>query len=220
MRLRKKHNLESRLQQAAALMLPAVEAGAPPLYSGCNDKPLHVEIGCGKGAFVCALAAMHPDIDFVAIERDPNVAITAVERAMRDGLENVRFFIGNADNMPALFSARSVARIYLNFSDPWHKKRHYKRRLTYRTWLQMYLTLLQDDGEIRFKTDNRPLYEFSLGEFDSCMQRTFTTEDLHASELAPGNVMTEYEQLFSAKGNPIYAILARKLPPEEEPSGK
>lgn len=210
MRLRKKHNLEARLEQGASVILDAPQKGAVKHAFLNPAAALHVEIGCGKGNFICTLAQRNPDVNFVAIERDRNVALAAIERVIAQEIPNVRFLVGNAIKMPDIFAEHEIARLYLNFSDPWHKKRHAKRRLTYRTWLQMYLTLLEDDGEIWFKTDNAPLYEFSLEEFDSCMERFFTTEDLHNSEVAADNIMTEYETAFSTKGFPIYAIRARK----------
>lgn len=212
MRPRKKMNLTSRLEACAPVILQEPEALKGHIHEQFSnpDAPLHLEIGCGKGQFICELAARHPNVNFVAMEREENVAINATERAMHLGIHNVRFIIDDAEKLPELFAPGQLAQIYINFCDPWHKRRQYKRRLTYRGNLTIYKILLCDGGELHFKSDNEPLYRFSLFEFAAAMPAYFTTEDLHESAYASENIMTEYETHFSGLGQPIFSIRAKK----------
>lgn len=212
MRPRKKPNLNPRLTACQAVILsdPAAHKGEIRACFPNPNAPLHLEIGCGKGQFICALAAKHPEINFIAMEREENIAVIAVERATQLNLPNLRFMIEDAQRLADIFLPAELFCIYINFCDPWHKRRQYKRRLTYRGRLEVYKVLLCDGGEVRFKSDNEPLYRFSLGEFSAAMPACFTTEDLHQSEFAQDNIMTEYEARFSALGQPIYSIHAQK----------
>lgn len=212
MRPRKKPNLAPRLAACAPVIIqdPEGKKGRIREQFVNPGAPLHLELGCGKGAFICELAALHPDVNFVAMEKEPNVAVIATERAMAAQPPNLRFILGDADRLPGIFTPGEVSRIYINFCDPWHKHRQFKRRLTYRDRLAVYNTLLSDGGEVWFKTDNYMLYHFSTFEFDACMERYFTTTDLQRSEYADDNIMTEYERYFSDLGQPIYSIRARK----------
>lgn len=232
MRPRKKVHLEPRLEACASIMIhpPVMEApegstfreAALSLLPGFwireafpnPDAPLHLEIGCGKGQFICALAALHPEINFVAMEREANVAVITAERIFRADppLPNLRLLMEDAERLPQFFSAGELERIYINFCDPWHKHRQFKKRLTYRERLKAYERLLIPGGEIHFKTDNYMLYHFSTFEFEAVMPPYFQTTDLHHSDYAPGNLMTEYETYFSGLGQPIYAIRAKKAP--------
>lgn len=212
MRARKKPNLRPRLEACDTLVIHE-----PEKYKGQirkrfvnTDAPLHLEIGCGKGQFVCEMAQRNPDVNFIAMEREENVAVMAVEGALRLELSNVLFILGDAENLPCIFEPEEIARIYINFCDPWHKSHQFRRRLTYRGRLEVYRKLLAQGGDLWFKTDNQPLFRFSKFEFAAAMPAYFITEDLHNSEYAEGNVMTEYETRFTALGQPIYSIRAAK----------
>lgn len=211
MRPRKKENLAPRLAACEALMLPDVETQNAAAAFANPQVELHLEIGCGKGGFICETAAANPQINFIAMEREANVIVSAMELAVRRELQNVRFVLDDADKcLDRLFAPESLACIYINFCDPWHKKRHAKRRLTHHNRLTIYRGLLCPGGELRFKSDNEPLYRFSLPEFEQAFPAYFTTEDLHASIYAAENIMTEYERRFSDLGQPIYSIRAKK----------
>lgn len=212
MRPRKKPNLIPRLEACQSVIISDPLSVKQQLRAqfGNPGAPLHLEIGCGKGQFICELAARYPEENFLAMEREENVAVSATERAMHLGVKNVRFLIADADLLPALIVPEELKRVYVNFCDPWLKSGQHKRRLTYRKRLEIYKTLLAPGGELWFKTDNEPLYRFSCFEFSHAFPAYFTTEDLHGSEYASGNIMTEYETHFSALGQPIYSIRARK----------
>ena len=178
-----------------------------------EDIPVWLEIGCGKGAFACGTAAAVPEVNMIAMERVADVACLALEKAMRakdTRPDNLRFLIGNAENLPEWLPAHCLDTVYLNFSDPWPKSGYKKRRLTHRGFLEKYRELLVPGGMLKFKTDNHDLFFFSLEEFEACgLEIVWKTEDLHASELAESNVMTEYEANFSSKGMPIYSAHVR-----------
>ena len=170
-----------------------------------NDHPIHIEIGMGKGRFLMDLAALHPEINYIGIERYTSVLLRAVQKMDTLQLPNVHFLCEDAAKLPEIFAPEEVDRIYLNFSDPWPKDRHAKRRLESRQFLARYNQILKKDGTIEFKTDNRALFDFALEEVEAAgwtlKEKTF---DLHAdARLNEGNVMTEYEERFSAQGNPI-----------------
>lgn len=169
-----------------------------------NDNPIHIEIGMGKGRFIMGMAKLHPDINYVGIERQKSVIFRAVEKIDADPLPNVRLIMCDAEELPMIFEKDEVDRIYLNFSDPWPKDRHANRRLTSHIFLDIYKKFLKADGVVAFKTDNRPLFDWSLiSVVDSGWKTKDVTFDLHNSEYMEGNVMTEYEERFSAMGNPI-----------------
>ena len=227
MRPRKKTNLAPRLAACAPVIIADVneKKGRLTELFASPQAPLRLELGCGKGRFACELAMRHPDINFIAVERELNVAVIAAERAMRGGLSaeqadtaekplaalpNLRFLLGDADELLPLFDEDSIDRLYINFCDPWHKRRQYKNRLTYRERLTAYRRILRTGGELHFKTDNYMLYHFSIFEFAAAFPAYFSTTDLHQSEHAAENCMTEYEEYFSRLGQPIYSIRARK----------
>lgn len=180
------------------------------------DRPLHVEIGTGKGQFISQMAAMHPDINYVGIERQMGVLYYAGKKTAeaKPPLSNVRLLLVDAQEIEDLFAPGEVDCFYLNFSDPWPKARHYKRRLTYRGYLSRYAKILKKDGEVRFKTDNTGLFAFSIGEFSQSKWRiTSCTFNLHAHPVS-GDAQTEYEEKFSRKGNHICRLTA--MTPEME----
>jgi len=169
-----------------------------------NNHPLHIEVGTGKGQFIVGMAKKNPEINFIGIELQESVIVSALDRLIEAELPNVKLLNINANDLENYFDKNEVSRIYLNFSDPWPKKRHEKRRLTYQSFLKIYENILIDGGEIHFKTDNRGLFEYSLVSFSHYgLTLNFVSLDLHQSEFED-NIMTEYEEKFSKKGNPIY----------------
>ena len=175
-----------------------------------NDNPVRIEIGMGKGRFVSTLAQLNPDINYVGIEKYSSVLLRAVEKQDELNLPNLRFIRMDAEPITEVFDRGEVDRIYLNFSDPWPKDRHAKRRLTSRQFFERYNIILKKDGQVEFKTDNRPLFDFSVEEVkEAGWQLRAVTYDLHNdAKLCEGNVMTEYEERFSAAGNPICKLIA------------
>ena len=171
--------------------------------------PLSVEIGMGKGQFLVTLAGQHPEQDFVGIEKYSSVLIRAVEKQEELALPNLRLLRLDAELLEEVFAPGEVDRIYLNFSDPWPKERHAKRRLTSPDYLARYRRVLAEGGQVEFKTDNTDLFSWSLGTIESEGWRILAcTRDLHHDpELVRGNVMTEYEARFSAQGNPICKVI-------------
>lgn len=169
-----------------------------------NNNPIHIEIGTGKGQFITGMALRNPDINYIAIEVSKNVLVNALEKVIEKEIPNIKLMLVDAENLPTIFTDGEVALVYLNFSDPWPKSRHVKRRLTYKSFLNLYKQILPSNGEIHFKTDNRGLFEYSLVSFNQYgMDFKFISLDLHNSDYE-GNIMTEYEAKFSSKGNPIY----------------
>lgn len=170
-----------------------------------SDAPLHVEIGMGKGRFLMDMARLHPEISYIGIEKYSSVLLRAIQKMQEDPLPNVKFIRMDAEEIEAVFGEGEVDRIYLNFSDPWPKDRHAKRRLESRQFLKRYDRILKKDGQIEFKTDNRELFAFALEELPEAGWRAkAVTWDLHGDPaMNEGNVMTEYEERFSSLGNPI-----------------
>jgi len=174
-----------------------------------NDREIHVEIGMGKGRFIMELAKMNPHINYIGIEKYSSVLLRALEKRDETELSNLYFIRFDAEYLNDIFGPEELSRVYLNFSDPWPKDRHAKRRLTSKEFLGRYDKCLKKEGEVIFKTDNRPLFEFSLEEVKLAgWELREVTFDLHHSEYAEGNVMTEYEERFSALGNPIHRLVA------------
>ena len=180
-----------------------------------NDHPIHIEIGMGKGQFLLTLAKQNPNINYIGIERYSSVLLRALEKFDTEEfmeLQNIRFICMDAFELPEVFSLGEVAKIYLNFSDPWPKSRHANRRLTSTRFFGQYHKVLEKDGVVEFKTDNRPLFEFSLEQVEEAGWRLLAhTFDLHHDEaMNEGNVMTEYEEKFSSMGNPIHKLIATR----------
>lgn len=180
-----------------------------------NDHPIHIEVGMGKGRFLMDMAKLHPEVNYVGIEMYDSVLLRALQKReeyeQNEGtLTNLYFMCVDARLLPEIFEKGEVKKIYLNFSDPWPKARHAKRRLTSRQFLERYDQILVPEGSVEFKTDNRDLFEFSLEEVkEAGWTLEASTFDLHHDEeLLKGNVMTEYEEKFSSMGNPIHKLIA------------
>ena len=183
-----------------------------------KEQPLHIEIGMGKGQFLLTLAAKNPQINYIGIERYSSVLLRAVEKFQELEAEgkapaNIRFICMDANDLPTVFAPAEVSRIYLNFSDPWPKARHARRRLTSPEFFARYDKLLVQDGQVEFKTDNRDLFDFSvesLGESET-WGISECTYDLHHDEIMNvGNIMTEYEEKFSSMDHPICKLIAKR----------
>lgn len=174
-----------------------------------NDNPIHIEIGMGKGRFIMQLAEDNPDINYVGIEKYSTVLLRAIQKMEAKELPNLVFIRMDAEELCEVFGEKEVDRIYLNFSDPWPKDRHAKRRLESREFLARYNMCLKKDGVIEFKTDNRMLFDFAVEEVrEAGWKMKKITYDLHKDEkMMIGNVMTEYEEKFSSMGNPIYKYI-------------
>ena len=175
-----------------------------------NDNPIHIEVGMGKGKFIMELARRNPDINYIGIEKYSSVLVRAIEKRQEEPEMNNLFFIRmDAENICNFFEKDEIDRIYLNFSDPWPKDRHAKRRLTSKEFFKRYDQILVPEGRVFFKTDNRPLFDFSVEQVpEAGWKLENVTYDLHHSEYAEGNIMTEYETKFSAMGTPINRLVA------------
>ncbi len=171
-----------------------------------NEQPVHVEAGMGKGKFIHTMAKEHPTVNYVGIEKYSSVLLRAVSRMEQEELPNLKFLRMDAEDIGKVFGPGEADRIYLNFSDPWPKDRHAKRRLPSREFLARFARMLKPEGRLEFKTDNQALFDFALEELEAspAWRLESCTRDLHADEeMMRGNVMTEYEEKFSAMGNPI-----------------
>ena len=177
-----------------------------------NNNPIRIEIGMGKGRFITQLALENPDINYVGIEKYSSVLIRAIEKCQDIEVPNLRFIRMEAEYICDVFNKEEVDRIYLNFSDPWPKDRHAKRRLTSKQFFERYDNILKKDGVVEFKTDNDLLFQFSLEQVpEAGWNLVAQTWDLHNdSEMVKGNVMTEYESKFSQMGNPIHKLVANR----------
>ena len=222
MRMRKKKNLIPRMDRCAPCHVRDGFAlrgrWREALMPGARE--VHVELGCGKGRFTAGTAAEHPDVLFIAIEKVPDALVVAMERAMDLGLKNVFFVVGDAALLPDYFAPDEVDRVYINFCDPWPSNRHAKRRLTHRDFLLHYRSVLKEGGEIQFKTDNAPLFAFSLMQFPKAGYRLEqVTRDLHAQGIQ--GIMTDYEEKFHNLGTKINRCVGVKeaLPPAAQDSG-
>lgn len=174
-----------------------------------RQQPIHIEVGSGMGKFITTLAQQNPHINYVAIERDKNVMIRVLDKVREHNLTNIKLLCNDAVILTDYFRQGEVDRIYLNFSDPWPKKRHAKRRLTYRSFLALYQQILSEDGELHFKTDNRGLFAYSL-ESMSQFGMYFTKINLNLHQEDEGdNIPTEYEHKFAEKGSRIYRMEAK-----------
>lgn len=173
-----------------------------------NNYPIHVEVGSGKGAFISGMAKAHPKINYIGIDIQKSVLSYALDKVLATDVPNIKLLWVDGSDLTNYFENGEIDRLYLNFSDPWPKKRHEKRRLTYKSFLDTFKWILPDHGEIHFKTDNRGLFEYSLVSFSQYgMKLNSVWLDLHASDFED-NVMTEYEQKFANKGQVIYRVEA------------
>ena len=208
MRLRNIPRAEGTIQShQAAIKRPEDQKGCWKQVFG-NENPIYIEIGMGKGRFLLNMAKQYPNVNFIGIERYSSVLLRALEKYDTEEfqeLTNIRFVCMDAKELSEVFAKGEVERIYLNFSDPWPKDRHAKRRLTSEGFLNLYHTILNPDGYIQFKTDNRDLFDFSVetAENSPIWNIKELTYDLHHSEFLQGNIMTEYESKFVAEGKPI-----------------
>ena len=241
MRMKKKKHGSERLNLLSALMVTDIKEfyeKRNEIFG--NDKPLRIEIGCGKGDFVCGKSEQESEYNYLAIEKIADVCTLAVENyAVKKGLGslapnggwqkpngeiyrlgevvpfdgeelgNVRFMVGDAKELLVNLPDNAVDAVYVNFCDPWSKKGHTKRRLTYIEFLKMYSRVLKPDGKLYFKTDNRPLFDFAVEQLEPAGWRALEiTYDLHHDEkMMQGNIMTEYEEKFSSIGNPIHKYI-------------
>lgn len=220
MRMRRKKNLESRLESCGDYLyiieasdknfLTAIEKKNYFDYGAIfgNGNPVHMEIGCGKGQFACEIAKRNPDINYIAVEKSANVIVPAVEKAMKAGLRNILFVKGTAEYLPCFIPDGSIERLYLNFSCPFPKKKYANHRLTNKSFLKLYDMMLAPGAEIHQKTDNMHFFEYSI---EQLSDYGFTVKnislDLHSSNFE-GNIVTEYEKRFSDLGQPIYRLEA------------
>lgn len=192
---------------------PKLSKGAWSQVFG-NDHPVHIEVGMGKGQFITELARRNPGINYIGIERYTSVLYRALQKreALEEELPNLFYLCIDAKELPEIFAKGEVGRIYLNFSDPWPKERHARRRLTSREFLARYEEILAAEGLVEFKTDNRGLFDFSLEEVKECgWELLVCTYDLHHDkELMADNIMTEYEYKFSNLRNPIHKLVIKK----------
>ncbi|MBA1325196.1 tRNA (guanosine(46)-N7)-methyltransferase TrmB [Enterococcus faecium] len=174
-----------------------------------NDHPIHIEIGMRKGQFITGMAKAHPEINYIGVEMQVSVVSIALDKLIEQPLPNLKLLHVDGSALTEYFADSEVDQIYLNFSDPWPKKRHEKRRLTYKTFLAVDEQILRPNGEIHFKTDNQGLFEYSLASFSQYgMILKQVWLDLHQSQFE-GNIMTEYEEKFSSKGQRIYRVEAQ-----------
>ncbi len=212
MRLRKVKNARERLMVDNNKYF----INEPENYKGkwnelfSNNNPLHIEIGCGKGQFMSTLAKLNPDINYIAIEKFDSVLLRCLEKIINDDIPNLKIAVMDAAVLGTYFADDEVDRIYLNFSDPWPKSHHAKRRLTSPLFLDLYKHVLKDEGEIHFKTDNRGLFEYSLESFNNNgFKLSHISLDLHKdTEKYPDNITTEFEDKWSKLG-PIYRLEAK-----------
>lgn len=201
-----------------AIAESAMSVNEPSIYKGRwnevfgNDNPIRIEIGMGKGKFITQLAKENPDINYIGIEKYSSVLIRAIEKCEEIEVNNLRFIRMEAEYICDVFAEGEIDRIYLNFSDPWPKDRHAKRRLTSKQFFDRYNVILQKEGIVEFKTDNDLLFAFSLEQVpEAGWKIEAQTWDLHNNEeMNQGNVMTEYESKFSAMGNPIHKLIASR----------
>ncbi len=205
MRMRRKKHREERMEACSHLIIDDISVYKNDIGKVFGDgKPLHMEIGCGKGKFITETAALNPDINYIAVEKISDVIVLALEKVKAAGLTNVKFVRGDAGIFDGFDTKTKCERIYINFCDPWKKSGYAKRRLTHANFLKIYQKLLGPNGEVHFKTDNQALFEFSLNSFsDYGLRLKNITLDLHGSGFE-GNVMTEYETNFVNQGMPIY----------------
>ena len=220
MRMRRMKNLDSRMAACDALRIKAPETlkgNWRSLKPGCAA--LWVEVGCGKGKFTAETAQANPDVLLIAVERCREAMVVAMEKAREMGLTNVYYIDMDVEKIEEIFAGFEIDRLFINFPDPWPRKKNAKRRLTYRTFLDKYCRVIREGGEIHYKTDNAPLFEFSVEEFAACgLEVRNLTRNLHENGIV--GLMTGSEETFHALGTPINRceVVCKPflLPPEEK----
>lgn len=200
MRMRKKKNLLPRMEQCSSCWIKKPEALRGNWSTLMPElTAIHLELGCGKGRFTCGMAARNPEILFIAIERVPDAMVISMERVKAEGLSNVFFIDGDAENLSDYFAQNEIDQIYINFCDPWPGQRHARRRLTHENFLKSYRSVLKENGQVHFKTDNKDLFEFSLFQFPKAgFLLSEVTRNLHEDGIQ--GVMTDYEEKFHNQG--------------------
>ncbi|MBN2259397.1 MAG: tRNA (guanosine(46)-N7)-methyltransferase TrmB [Clostridiales bacterium] len=208
MRLRKEQGVLEKLMEYKELMIFRKETERLDLRKIFMDElPVKAEFGTGKGQFIVEMAKRNPEINFIGVELRDQVLLKAVKKASDENIKNVKFLIADVNEIDAIFEENSLDGLYLNFSDPWPKKRHYKRRLTYRDFIRKYDFILKDDSWIEFKTDNLLLFQFTLNELaDLKLPMRKISLDVHLDSRFEDNIMTEYEDKFSRNGNKIMSV--------------
>lgn len=211
MRMRKKKHTDKRIAACSELLIENPQDMCGTWHTAFkNNYPIYLEIGCGKGDFVCGMAKKFPNINFVAMEKVSDVAVSALEKAQQLNITNVKFIVNDAANLIEYFADGEISQIYLNFSDPWKKRYQHNKRLTHLAFLGMYKKILKSDSSIFFKTDNRDLFDFSVKSFNNNgFTVKNTTYDLHNSEFAEDNIMTEYEKNFISQNISICRLEAK-----------
>ncbi|OYD08983.1 tRNA (guanosine(46)-N7)-methyltransferase TrmB [Paludifilum halophilum] len=210
MRLRRKPYAKEMVQKHPRVVLEPerVKGFWKELFG--NDRPIHVELGTGKGRFLSTVCRMHPRINWIGVERIEDVLLQACRKSDETDCDNLRFLWMDIQHLNEVFAEGEVEKILLHFSDPWPKKRHAKRRLTHHRFLNLYRKILTPSGTLQLKTDNESLFAFTLEELEHCGFRLLEfSRDFHRSPYARENVQTEYEEKFSERGLPIYYLLAR-----------
>ena len=203
MRMRRMKNLEPRMEKCSAYRIAQPETMLGKWRTLKPDAAaLWVEVGCGKGKFTAETAQANPDVLLIAVERCREAMVVAMEKAQAMGLTNVFYIDMDVEKIEEIFSGEEIDRLFINFPDPWPRKKNAKRRLTHRGFLDKYCRVVRQGGEIHFKTDNAPLFEFSVEEFAACgLEVNHLTRDLHANGIT--GIMTGYEEKFHALGTPI-----------------
>lgn len=210
MRLRYVHGQYEYLQNHEKAITEPEKRGYKLNDAFKNNNPIHVELGCGKGKFLRETALKNPQVNFFGFEKSVKVAYRCAKCVIENDPDNYFVVYSNGDILTDVFEPKSIERIYLNFSDPWPKPSHYKRRLTHKNFLDVYRKVLKEGGEIHMKTDNDDLFEYSLQEFEEDnWEIVMCTRDLHNSPYMADNVMTEYEQRFTEQGKKINKLVAR-----------
>ncbi|MGY3777513.1 tRNA (guanosine(46)-N7)-methyltransferase TrmB [Isobaculum melis] len=210
MRLRNKPGSDEKIAKNTKYVVPNPESWKGKWQERfAKEQPIHIEVGTGKGRFITEMAKAHPEINYIGVELQMSVVVVALDKLIEADLPNLQLLHANGGSLAQYFEKGEVKRVYLNFSDPWPKTRHEKRRLTYKDFLQAYEEVLIPEGEIHFKTDNQGLFEYSLAsmsQYGMLLQQVWL--DLHTSDYE-GNIMTEYEEKFSSRGQRIYRLEAR-----------
>ena len=200
MRMRKKPNLIPRMERCAAVQIAAPEALRGRWGQEFSRyKELRLELGCGKGRFTCEQALREPEVLLLALEKVPDAMVVAMERVVEQNIPNVRFMDRDAELLGEIFAPGEISRLYINFPDPWPKKKQFKRRLTAPEFLKRYETLLPEGGQVWFKTDNGPLFDWSVETFQNC--------GWALRDMPQGTPMTDYEARFTEQGLPIHRVI-------------